>query len=185
MLFAAAVGMMLRAVPEMLPPYVADLFGRDARGLATLASTMGFAALVGGTLVAIRGRLGGLTRIAVFAGLALTLATAGFVATHNFAIGVVCIGVMGAATTMHGISIQTLLQNSASSVMVGRVLSLWGMITRAAPAMGALTYGAASEFLGLQLPVLLGCVLCSLAWLRARSRLPRMAPVLEASETLA
>jgi uncharacterized membrane protein len=97
----------------------------------------------------------------------------------------VCIGVMGAATTMHGISIQTLLQNSASSVMVGRVLSLWGMITRAAPAMGALTYGAASEFLGLQLPVLLGCVLCSLAWLRARSRLPRMAPVLEASETLA
>jgi hypothetical protein len=59
------------------------------------------------------------------------------------------------------------------------------MITRAAPAMGALTYGAASEFLGLQLPVLLGCVLCSLAWLRARSRLPRMAPVLEASETLA
>ena len=185
MLFAAAVGMMLRAVPEMLPPYVADLFGRDARGLATLASTMGFSALVGGTLVAIRGRLGGLTRIAVFAGLALTLATAGFVATHNFAIGVVCIGVMGAATTMHGISIQTLLQNSASSVMVGRVLSLWGMITRAAPAMGALTYGAASEFLGLQLPVLLGCVLCSLAWLRARSRLPRMAPVLEASETLA
>ena len=168
MLFAAAVGMMLRAVPEMLPPYVADLFGRDARGLATLASTMGFAALVGGTLVAIRGRLGGLTRIAVFAGLALTLATAGFVATHHFAVGVVCIGVMGAATTMHGISIQTLLQNSASSIMVGRVLSLWGMITRAAPAMGALTYGAASEFLGLQLPVLLGCLLCALAWLRAQ-----------------
>ena len=168
MLFAAAVGMMLRAVPEMLPPYVADLFGRDARGLATLASTMGFAALVGGTLVAIRGRLGGLTRIAVFAGLALALATACFVATHHFAVGVVCIGVMGAATTMHGISIQTLLQNSASSAMVGRVLSLWGMITRAAPAMGALAYGAASEFLGLQLPVLLGCLLCALAWLRAQ-----------------
>ena len=185
MLFAAAVGMMLRAVPEMLPPYVADLFGRDARGLATLASTMGCAALVGGTLVAIRGHLGGLTRIAVYAGLVLALATACFVATHHFAIGVVCIAVMGAATTMHGISIQTLLQNSASSAMVGRVLSLWGMITRAAPAMGALTYGAASEFLGLQVPVLLGCLLCSLAWLRTRSRLPRIAPALEGSETLA
>jgi MFS family permease len=185
MLFAASVGMLLRAVPEMLPPYVADLFGRDARGLATLASTMGFAALVGGTLVAIRGRLGGLTRIAIYAGLAMTLATACFVATHHFAIGVVCIGVMGAATTMHGISIQTLLQNSSSSVMVGRVLSLWGMITRAAPAMGALTYGAASEFLGLQIPVLLGCLLCSFAWFRAQSRLPRIAPVLEGSETLA
>jgi MFS family permease len=185
MLFAAAVGMLLRAVPEMLPPYVADLFGRDARGLATLASTMGFAALVGGTLVAIRGRLGGLTRIAVFAGLAMTLATACFVATHQFAVGVLCIGVMGAATTMHGISIQTLLQHSASPVMVGRVLSLWGMITRAAPAIGALTYGAASEFLGLQVPVLLGCLLCAIAWLLAKSRLSRIAPALEGSETLA
>jgi hypothetical protein len=146
---------------------------------------MGLAALIGGTLVAIRGRLGGLTRIAVFAGLTMTLATAGFVATHNFTVGVVCIGVMGAATTMHGISIQTLLQNSASPTMVGRVLSLWGMITRAAPAMGALTYGAASELFGLQIPVLLGCLLCSLAWLRAQSRLPRIAPVLEGSETLA
>jgi MFS family permease len=185
MLFAAAVGTMLRAVPEMLPPYVADLFGRDARGLATLASTMGLAALVGGTLVAIRGRIGGLTRVAVYAGLLLTLATACFVATHHFAIGVVCIAAMGAATTMHGISIQTLLQNSASSAMAGRVLSLWGMITRAAPALGALTYGVASEFLGLQVPVLLGCLLCLLAWLRTRSRLPRIAPALEGGGTLA
>jgi MFS family permease len=184
-LFAAAVGMLLRSVPEMLPPYVADLFGRDARGLATLASTMGLAALAGGTIVAIRGRLGGLTRIAVTAGLVLAVATACFVATHHFAVGVVCIAVMGAATTMHGISIQTLLQNSASSAMVGRVLSLWGMITRAAPAIGALTYGASSELLGLQLPVLIGCLLCALAWLRTQSRMPRMAPILERSETLA
>jgi MFS family permease len=185
LLFAAAVGVSLRSVPEMLPPYVAELFGRDARGLATLASTMGFAALVGGTLVAIRGRLDGLTRIAVFAGVVLTLATASFVATRHFGVGIVCIGVMGAATTMHGISIQTLLQNSASPAMVGRVLSLWGMITRAAPAMGALAYGAASEFAGLQIPVLVGCVICGFALLRAQVRLPRMAPALEGSETLA
>jgi len=86
---------------------------------------------------------------------------------------------------MHGISIQTLLQNSASAVMVGRVLSVWGMITRAAPAMGAVAYGAASEFAGLQIPVLIGCVLCGLAWLRAQSGLPRMVPALEGGETLA
>lgn len=185
MLFAACVGMLLRAVPEMLPPYVADLFGRDARGLATLASTMGFAALVGGTLVAVRGRLGGLTRIAVYAGLVMALATACFVATHEFAVGVVCIGIMGAATTMHGISIQTLLQSSASPMMVGRVLSLWGMITRAAPAMGALIYGMAAEVVGLQWPVLVGAALCGLAWLFTRARLPRIAPLLERGETLA
>ena len=69
--------------------------------------------------------------------------------------------------------------------MVGRVLSLWGMITRAAPAMGALGYGAASEFLGLQIPVLLGCVLCAAIWLRTYLRLPRITPSLEGSDALA
>lgn len=185
MLFAACVGMLLRSVPEMLPPFVADLFGRGAQGLAILASTMGGAALCGGFLVAIRGRMHGLTQIAVLAGLVLALATACFVATHEFVIGVICIGAMGAATTIHGISIQTLLQNSASPGMVGRVLSLWGMIVRAGPAIGALTYGVASEFVGLQIPVLIGCALCALAWLRTQTRLARMATVLESSETLA
>ncbi|MDR3529917.1 MAG: MFS transporter [Rhodopila sp.] len=179
MLFAATVGMTLRSVPEMLPPYVADQFGRGAEGLATLASTMGCAALIGGLMIALRGRMAGLTRIAVGCGLLLALATACFVATHMFAIGVICIAAMGAATTMHGISCQTLLQNAASPGMIGRVLSTWGMITRAAPAMGALVYGIASEFLGLQIPVLIGAALCVVVWLRTWGRLPHMAPMLE------
>jgi MFS family permease len=178
MLFAATVGMTLRSVPEMLPPYVAS-FGRGAEGLATLASTMGCAALIGGLYVAMRGRMTGLSRIAVGCGLILALATAGFVATHVFTIGVICIAAIGAATTMHGISCQTLLQNSASPGMIGRVLSTWGMITRAAPAMGALVYGIASEFLGLQIPVLIGAALCIVVWLRTWNRLPHMTPILE------
>jgi predicted MFS family arabinose efflux permease len=179
MLFAATVGMTLRSVPEMLPPYVADHFGRGAEGLATLASTMGCAALIGGLVVALRGRMTGLTRIAVGCGLILALATAGFVATHIFAVGVICIAAIGAATTMHGISCQTLLQNSTAPGMIGRVLSTWGMITRAAPAMGALAYGIASEFVGLQIPVLIGAGLCALVWLRTWKQLPHMVPVLE------
>jgi hypothetical protein len=65
--------------------------------------------------------------------------------------------------------------------MIGRVLSTWGMITRAAPAMGALVYGIASEFLGLRIPVLIGAALCAIVWLRTWVRLPHMAPVLEGS----
>ena len=180
MLFAATVGMTLRSLPEMLPPYVADLFGRGAEGLATLASTMGCAALVGGFLVAIRGRMTGVTRIAVGCGLLLAIATAGFVATRDFTVGVVCIAAIGAATTMHGICCQTLLQNAAAPGMIGRVLSTWGMITRAAPAVGALLYGVAAEFVGLQIPVLVGAALCVMVWLRTWSRLLHMAMILEA-----
>jgi predicted MFS family arabinose efflux permease len=179
MLFAATVGMTLRGVTEMLPPYVSLLFGRGAEGLATLASTMGCAAMAGGFLVAIRGRIHGLARIAVGCGMLMALATAGFVATRWFPVGVACIAAMGAATTMHGISCQTLMQNSAAPAMVGRVLSLWGMITRAAPAMGALIYGAAAELVGLQIPVLIGVTICLAMWGRTWLRLGRLAPALE------
>ena len=179
MLFAATMGMLLRSVPEMLPPYVADLFGRGAEGLATLASAMGCEALIGGSYIAIRGRLRGLTQVALLAGGSLAIATAGFVATRYFPVGVVCIAAMGAMTTMHGISIQTLLQNSCAPHMVGRVLSLWGMITRAAPAMGALAYGAASELVGLQIPVLVGTVLCACMWAYTWRRRAAIAAALE------
>ena len=86
---------------------------------------------------------------------------------------------MGMATTMHGISIQTLLQSSCAPSMVGRVLSLWGMITRAAPAMGALVYGAASEVVGLQIPVLCGAALCLTVWVRTWRRRGSIAAALE------
>ena len=179
MLFAATMGMLLRSVPEMLPPYVEVLFGRGAEGLATLASAMGAAALVGGSYVAVRGRLRGLTRLALLCGLCLAGATACFAATHWFPVGIVCIAAMGAMTTMHGISIQTLLQSSCAPNMVGRVLSLWGMITRAAPAMGALVYGAAAEVVGLQIPVLVGASLCLIMWLRTWRRRHTIAAALE------
>jgi len=178
-LFAASLGMLLRSVPEMLPPFVAQLFSRGAEGLAILASTMGLAALVGGLLVATRARLDGLSRIALGAGLLLTLSTAGFVATHSFTVGVICMALMGAATTIHGISIQTLLQSSAAPGMIGRVLSLWGMVVRAGPAVGALVYGAASEFVGLQVPVIVGCGLACIAFLWAWTRLPAIEAALE------
>ena len=177
--FAATGGVTLRAVGEMLPPYVSLLFGRGPEGLATLASAMGCAAMAGGFLVAIRGRIGGLARIAVGCGILLALATAGFVATPWFPAGVVCIGAMGAATTMHGISCQTLIQNAAAPAMVGRVLSLWGMITRAAPALGALIYGAAAEVFGLQIPILIGVAICAAVWLRTWLRLKTLTPALE------
>nr|WP_283949650.1 MFS transporter [Limobrevibacterium gyesilva] len=181
-LYAATVGVLIRAVPELLPPFVAGLFGRGAEGLATVSSAIGLAALAGGTFIAMRGRLKGLCKLAVGSGLVLALATAGFVATHAFPFAVVCAAAMGAATTIHGIAVQTLLQTATASHMIGRVLSLWGMITRAAPAMGALSYGAASEVAGLQAPVLVGCAIAAGACVAAISRLPHMARALERGE---
>jgi len=181
LLYAAILGSTMRAIPETLPPFVAELFGRGAPGLATLASTMGLGALVGGTGIALHGKLQGLCRIAIWAGLAMVLSTAGFVATHSFPFAVGCAAVMGCSATLHGISVSTLIQTNAAGPMIGRVLSLWGMITRAGPALGAILFGATSEFAGLQLPVLAACALCLVAFAWAMRRMGAMAGVLERS----
>jgi hypothetical protein len=90
------------------------------------------------------------------AGVLLALSTAGFVATSWFTVSVVCIGLMGAAaTTMHGIAAQTMLQSACAPGMLGSVMSLWGLIVRALPASGALNFGIAPEWLGLRISVLL------------------------------
>ncbi len=177
--FTAMMCLCLRSVPEMLAPFVARIFERGAEGLAILASTMGLAALVGGLLVAMRGRVEGMARVSVGACFLLTVATAGFVATSSFMVGVFCIAVMGAATTMHGIAAQTLLQTACGPGMLGRVMSLWGLIVRAMPATGALIFGAASEWFGLRIPVLVSALIAGGICVWMWRRLPRVAAALE------
>lgn len=177
--FAAVAAVLLRGVQEILPPFVERVFGLGAEALAVLTAAFGVGALVSGLMVAARGRLAGTTRLAMLGVLALGLATAGFVATGWFVFGVLCAALMGAAGSVHGISVQTLAQSASDPAMRGRVLSLWGLITRACPALGALILGAAGEVFGLRWPVLVAVALSLLAVAWGLARLPRIAAALE------
>lgn len=177
--FAAVAAVLLRGVQEILPPFVERAFGLGAEALAVLTAAFGVGALIAGLAVAARGRIAGTTRLAVLGVAALALATAGFAATGWFPLGVLCAALMGAAGSVHGISVQTLAQNASHPAMRGRVLSLWGLITRACPALGALLLGAAGEIFGLRWPTLLVALLSLIAVAWGLARLPRMAPELE------
>ena len=177
--FAAVAAVLLRGVQEILPPFVERAFGLGAEALAVLTAAFGVGALVSGLMVAARGRLAGTTRLAVLGVLALALATAGFAATGWFVFGVLCAALMGAAGSVHGISVQTLAQSASDASMRGRVLSLWGLITRACPALGALILGAAGEVFGLRWPVLIAVALSLLAVAWGMARLEKMAEALE------
>lgn len=181
-IFAAVLAVLTRPIQEMLPPYVDRVFGQGAEGLALLSSIMGISAFVGGMAIGLRGKLAGLSTMTVVAGLVLTVCTAGFVATGHFAFACAIAGVMSAATTMHGISAQTLIQSGTSGPMLGRALSMWGMVGRAGPALGALIYGMLAEFAGLQWPVIIGCAVALLACAYAWHRQPQMARALERTD---
>ena len=177
--FSAIGAVLLRGVQEILPPFVERIFGLGPGALAALTAAFGVGALAAGLMVAARGKLAGTTRLAVLGVGALGLATAGFAATGSFAIGLTCAVLMGAAGSVHGISVQTLAQSASDASMRGRVLSLWGLITRACPALGALLLGGAGEVFGLRWPTLIavGLSLLVVAW--GLAILPRMRAALE------
>jgi hypothetical protein len=163
---------------------VERLFGQGPQGLALLTAAFGIGALSSGLWVAGRGRLGGATRLAVWAVGCQAVFTIGFIATPWFPFAVLCGALMGAAGSVHGISVQTLVQTASDQAMRGRVLSLWGMITRACPALGALVLGGAGEVFGLRLPVLVAMLLGLLAFAWGLTRLRGMAQVLEVAPPL-
>jgi MFS family permease len=179
LLYAALTAILLRGVQEILPPFVDRLFGLGAESLAALTACFGVGALAGGLWVAARGRLEGTTRIAVWAGLPQGLATIGFVATGFFPLGMLCAALIGAFASIQGIAVQTLLQSASDPVFRGRMLSLWGLITRACPALGALALGAAGEVFGLRAPTGLAGVLFLAAFGYGLWRLRRMEAALE------
>ena len=179
LLFAAVTSVMMRGVQEVLPPFIERVFERGADGLAMLTACIGIGALISGLWVASRGKVEGTTRLAVLAVAAQAVATLAFIATGYFPLGLLAGAFMGAAGSVNGISIQTLVQNAADPGMRGRVLAMWGMITRACPAIGALLLGAAGEAFGLRLPTMVFALLTLAAFAWGWRMLPHMARVLE------
>ncbi|WP_270938517.1 MFS transporter [Falsiroseomonas oryzae] len=179
LLYAALAATLLRGVQEILPPYVERLFGRGAESLAILTACFGVGALLAGLWAASRGRLEGTTRLVIWSALGQAAFTAAFVATGFFPFGMLSAALIGACASVHGICVQTLLQSATGPAFRGRMLSLWGLITRACPALGALVLGAAGEAFGLTLPTLAVVVLFLGAFAWGLAKLRRMERELE------
>lgn len=170
--FAGISAILLRGVQEVLPPFVERIFHQGAGGLAFLTASIGVGALIGGMVIAARGRLQGATRLTVIAVGVQSLVVVAFVSTSYFPFAVLCGALYGACATAHGISAQTLVQSAALTRMRGRTLALWGLITRACPALGALVLGSTGEVFGMRPPTLVAAILAMLvtAWGVTRMR---------------
>jgi hypothetical protein len=159
LLLMAAVSLFPRPALELLPGFADAVFGQGPGGLAVLTSSAGLGALAAGLWLAQRDSAAGLAMVAVNAGFLAGAGVGVFAATHQIWIAVPALAAAGFAVASLGVSTQTLIQTGVADEMRGRVLSIWGLILRGVPALGALSMGWLSDFVGLQPPVLGGVAL--------------------------
>ncbi len=159
-----------RPVAELLPGFAAQVFQGGPDILALLTSSAGIGATVGGLWLARRGDPAGLTGVALISTLVLVAALLLFVASDSLWLAVPAIAAASFCMLLVAVGAQTLLQLSVDAALRGRVLSLFGMVIRGGPALGALAIGAASEIIGLQLAQGAAALLMllGLAWLWRR-----------------
>lgn len=180
MLFAFALGG--KSLLELLPEFADHIFGRGTQGLADMTVAAGAGALVASLWLAARGTVQGLTGLVVTALLALALAVFGLVATDWFPVALASMALLGAAGVIGGTGTQTLMQHVVDGGMRGRVMSLYGLIHRGGPAVGALAMGAAAELIGIRFAAASGAFVCIALWLWMISRQKATAALLETAK---
>jgi len=179
LLAAAAIG--IKPFLELLPGLADGVFDAGVEGFATFAAVAGAGAIVAGLWIAARGAAKGTTRIA-FGSMILGVVGVFVVsATQIIWVGLFGTFLVGAAVTLAGTSTQILMQNSVEGAMRGRVMSLYGMVHRGAPALGAVIIGVAAEWIGLQAAMIAGGVLTGIVFVLMLRRYSTMATALEKS----
>jgi len=165
LLLVASFALLTRPYLDMMPGIADAVFSRGAAGLSTLVSAAGIGGIVAGLWVAHYGRTTHMTRIVLTSVLAVSLALFVFATTSSFALAVVCVVVVSGMLTIASTGSQMLIQGSVDGAMRGRVMSLYGITWRGAPALGALIMGGMTSIFGLQAPLAAGAALCFVAWM--------------------
>ncbi|CAN0165440.1 unnamed protein product, partial [Phaeothamnion confervicola] len=160
----AVASTFLRPVQDLLPGFASKVFDAGPEGLGWLASSMGVGAMVSATLIALRGRVEGLSTWGISGGIVLVLATVGFTTTTDLWMGVFFAGLTAFGLNTMSTSIQTITQSVVSDGMRGRVMSLYSLIFRGLPAIGALVLGVIADRLGLQATFTLMALLSFFVW---------------------
>jgi MFS family permease len=179
MIMLAAVSLAARPLQDMLPGFAGEVFGAGASGLAWLTSAMGAGAMASATWVAIHGRTGGLTNMCFIGGALTSLSMIGLVASESFALGLAFAAVSAYALNTLSTSVQALVQTCVEDHLRGRVMSLYTLIYRGLPALGALGFGVLAEIIGLRWTFALAGLACLAAGALLMPRRAEMIAVLE------
>lgn len=171
----------VRSYTDLLPAFADVVFGQGPTGYSFLQSAAGAGALLGGVILAARGRTRGLTRVFLFGLLATYSFYLAFAASGVFAVGVVLIFLLGIMLISVIVSAQTLIQNAVEYRVRGRVIALTTGMAIGVPSLGSLLLGWLATLFGIQAVVIIACIIGILFWLSfAARKVGRQRAVLEA-----
>lgn len=137
-----------RGVLELLPVIADGEFGRGATGLGLLTGAAGAGALVSAGFLALSAEKDTTTDIPkrVYVALLSSQILVTLIAVvPSWPMMLVLIAFLGGASTMVGVSLQTVIQNRLADEMRGRVMSLWIMTGFGMAALGAFGIGTMAQ----------------------------------------
>ena len=169
----------MRAFRELLAGYADGQFQAGPEGLAMLTSAIGVGAVAGSLFVANYKSTAGLTRL-VFGSFALAIVMqTGFALASTFWFALICTAGLGVTVAVGGIGSQILVQSAIRGDMRGRVRSLWSIIVRGGPAIGAWAIGTFTDIWDFQLVMIIATAIYLLFYLAMLPKAPIIAATLE------
>ena len=155
----------VRPLQDLLPGFADRIFEAGPTGLGWLTAGMGVGATIAAGGIAFYGRTHGLTLTVLIAFAVNLVATVLFCATQWLWLAVIVAALWGGTLTLMSTGTQALVQSSVENSKRARVMSLYTMIYRGVPALGAIVIGWFADRVGLQIAFIFAALLCIPAWL--------------------
>lgn len=151
-IFLLALGFAVLARPfvELFPAIAGDVLRGGPETLSMLMTAQGLGALAGALFMLTPKPADQTVRITFGAALGIALTLIVFSLTTQLHTVLLAIAVAGVFHVVCNIGMQTMAQTMSEPAMKGRVMSSYGLIFRAAPAIGATVLGACAEWAPLQ-----------------------------------
>jgi len=164
MLMAAAINFLLNPAGSLIPILITRHFKGDAVHLASMESTLGIGALIGGVLLSVWGgfKRRMLTSLTGMIGLGISFLIIGVTPAGVFGLALVASFMAGATGSITNGPIFAVLQATVAPEMQGRVFTLVISVATAMSPLGLAVAGPIADTLGVQVWYIAGGGLCML-----------------------
>lgn len=152
------VSVCARPLQDMMAAFAGSVFHTGATGLAWLVSALGVGSMLSASFVALRASVSATAVLIACGGLGLSMGL--FLASDVLLAGVLFAGCIGFALNSISTRVQALVQTAVDDQLRGRVMSLYMVLFRGTPALGALFFGLLAEAVGLRMSFALAALLC-------------------------